>query len=247
MCHDDDSRAPAPPERREVAGHGPVELTSADGTPFRAYEATPVTPRAGTPGVVLLPDVRGLHPFYADLAVRFAEAGLPTVAIDWFGRTAGTTDRGDDFEYRPHVDRVEPANVAKDVAAAVDRLRGGPARVGPVFTVGFCFGGSQSWRLSASPLDLAGVVGFYGRPALVLDAVPDMRHPLLLLVAGADRATPPAEFADLDARLTEAGVEHAMTVYDGAPHSFFDRAYADWQDAGRDAWRRILDFVDTRS
>jgi carboxymethylenebutenolidase len=244
MCHADDSRAPAPPERGEVAGHSRVELTSADGTRFRAYEAAPVTPRPGTPGVVLLPDVRGLHPFYEDLAVRFAEAGLPTVAIDWFGRTAGTTDRGDDFVFRPHVDQVDPAGVAEDVAAAVDRLRGGALPVGPVFTVGFCFGGSQSWRLSAGPLDLAGVIGFYGKPSLVRDVVPAMRIPLLLLVAGADRATPLAEFTALDEALT---VDHEMHVYEGAPHSFFDRSYADWQDAGQDAWHRVLAFVDARA
>ena len=243
MCHDDDSRAPAPPVRGEVARPGGVTLTSADGTAFAAYEAIPAQPQPGGPGIVLLPDVRGLHPYYRDLAVRFAEAGLPTVAIDYFGRTADTDRRGDDFDHTPHVRQVDPANVARDAAAAVDRLRS-TAGVGPVFTVGFCFGGSQSWRLSASGLDLAGVVGFYGKPALVRDVLDRMRHPLLLLVAGADQATPPEDFADLDRALTERGVPHEMTVYDGAPHSFFDRAYADWKDAGADAWRRMLAFAD---
>jgi hypothetical protein len=32
-----------------------------------------------------------------------------------------------------------------------------------------------------------------------------------------------------------------------APHSFFDRSYADWKDAGADAWRRILAFVDRQA
>ena len=124
----------------------------------------------------------------------------------------------------------------------MDRLRAGGARA--VFTVGFCFGGSQSWRLSASALDLAGVVGFYGKPALVGDVLDRLHHPVLLLVAGADRATPQQDFTDFDRALTERGVPHEMTVYDGAPHSFFDRSYAEWKDAGADAWRRILAFVD---
>jgi len=245
MCHDDDSRAPAPPGRAQVAAHGNLELTSADGTRFAAYEARPVSPRPDGAAVVLLPDVRGLHPYYRDLAVRFAEAGLPAVAIDYFGRTAGTGPRGDDFDYQPHVQQVEHDQVKQDVAAAVDRLRA--AGAGPVFTVGFCFGGSQSWRLSASALDLAGVVGFYGKPALVRDAVDRMRHPLLLLVAGADKATPQEDFTAFDRQLTDAGVPHEMTVYEGAPHSFFDRSYADWKEAGSDAWRRILAFVDRRA
>jgi carboxymethylenebutenolidase len=242
MCHDDDSRAPAPPVHGEVVEHGERELTSADGTRFSAYGATPAAPRPDGAAVVVLPDVRGLHPYYRDLAVRFAEAGLPAVAIDYFGRTAGTEPRGDDFEYRPHVGQAEPAQIEQDAAAAVIRLREAGAR--RVFTVGFCFGGSQSWRLSASSLDLAGVIGFYGKPQLVRDVLDQMRHPVLLLVAGADQATPPEDSAAFDRELTDRGVPHEMTVYEGAPHSFFDRAYAEWAEAGADAWRRVLAFVD---
>jgi carboxymethylenebutenolidase len=242
MCHDDDSRAPAPPVRGEVAARGGLTLTAADGTVFSAYEATPAGFGQGGPGMVVLPDVRGLHPYYKDLTERFAEAGIAAVAIDYFGRTAGTTDRGDDFEYMPHVQQVDPANVRLDVAAAIERLRttGG---AGPVFTVGFCFGGSQSWRLSASDLDLAGVIGFYGRPVLVNDVVDQMHIPMLLQIAGADQATPQEEFAEFERRLSAQGVEHDMKVYDGAPHSFFDRAFAEWKDAGADSWRRMLEFV----
>jgi carboxymethylenebutenolidase len=236
MCHDDESRPPAPPVIGAVAGSGGLELTSADGTRFSAYQATPAEP--GGPGVVLLPDVRGLHPYYRDLTVRFAEAGLPAVAIDYFGRTAGPGERGDDFDWKTHWQQTDPATIALDVAAAVEHL--GAART---YTVGFCFGGSQSWRLSASDLDLAGVIGFYGRPSLVEDVKDRLRKPMLLLVAGADVATPQAEFDAFEADLTARGVPHEMHVYPGAPHSFFDRAYAEWKDAGADAWRRILAFV----
>ena len=242
MCHDDDSRAPAPPVRGEVAAHGDLELTSADGSLFSAYEAIPAGFQPGGAGMVVLPDVRGLHPYYKDLAQRFAEAGIAAVAIDYFGRTAGTTPRGDGFEHMPHVRQVDPANVQADVAAAMARLRS-TAGAGPVFTVGFCFGGSQSWRLSAGDLDLAGVIGFYGRPSLVGDVIDRMHIPMLLQIAGADQATPPEEFAEFERKLSAQGVEHDMKVYEGAPHSFFDRAFAEWKDAGADSWRRILDFV----
>ena len=38
---------------------------------------------------MILPDVRGLYSFYEELALRFAEAGIDALAIDYFGRTAG--------------------------------------------------------------------------------------------------------------------------------------------------------------
>lgn len=62
MCHDEQSRPPAPPTAGPVAEHGATTLTSADGTEFAAYAASPE--RGGGVGVVVLPDVRGLHPYY---------------------------------------------------------------------------------------------------------------------------------------------------------------------------------------
>jgi carboxymethylenebutenolidase len=111
-----------------------------------------------------------------------------------------------------------------------------------VFTVGFCFGGAQSWRQSAAGHGLAGCIGFYGVPARVRDMIPQMEAPLLLLVAGAD-FTPQEEFQKFDAELTEAGVPHRMVIYEGAPHSFFDRTFAEHEAACTDSWRQILDFV----
>lgn len=236
MCHTDDSRPPAPPNPGEVAEHGELILNSADGAAFNAYRATPADPNGAK--VVILPDVRGLHPYYRDLAQRFAEAGFATVAIDYFGRTAGIGERGDDFEWGQYVPQVKPEEVALDVTAAAEHLGGGR-----VFTVGFCFGGSQSWRLAAAGLGLAGVIGFYGRPSLVEDVVDRLSDPMLLLIAGADVATTPEEFAGFAAKLDAAGADYEMHTYEGAPHSFFDRSFAEWAPACDDAWRRVLAFT----
>jgi carboxymethylenebutenolidase len=70
-----------------------------------------------------------------------------------------------------------------------------------------------------------------------------MKAPLLLLVAGADAATPQAEFHAFDQELTQAGVPHRMVVFEGAPHSFFDRTFAQHQEASARAWREMLDFI----
>lgn len=243
MCHSHDSRPPAPPERAEVTEPGAVTLRAADGSPLPAHVARPAGRSRGR--IVVLPDVRGLHPYYRDLAVRFAEAGFDAIAIDWFGRTAGEGDRGADFDWKPLIPQVDPADVACDVTTAAAHLEGLGAG-GPLFTVGFCFGGSQSWRLAASDVDLAGVIGFYGRPQLVDDIVEAMHRPMLLLVAGADAATSAEESAAFQARLTDAEVPFEAHTYEGAPHSFFDRSHTEWGDACADAWRRILDFTARR-
>ena len=245
MCHDHDSRPPAPPRSDDVAERGVLTLTSADGTDFSAAYAAPANP-TGT-GVVLLPDVRGLHPFYVALAEEFAKAGLPTVAIDWFGRTAGVAEdgvRGADFEWRPHVEAATPEGMDADIAAAFAYLRERAGSELPVVTVGFCLGGSASWRQSGGDLDLAGCVGFYGKPSVVGDAAGRAHRPTVMLLAGADRATPVEEQLRLAETMRAAGADVDAVVYDGAPHSFFDRAFAEWDEACRDAWEHILALTD---
>ncbi len=240
MCHDDDSRPPSPPVVGEVASHELVTLTAADGNAFAAYQAIPANPNGRN--VVILPDVRGLHPYYEALAVRFAEAGFHAVAFDYFGRTQGVGRRADGFDWKSEMATLTPAMFVHDARASAEHVRS--LNGGPTFSVGFCMGGSHSWRLSATDIGLAGCVGFYGRPSMVADVEDEMRTPLLLLVGGGDHATPVAEFEALDARLTARGLDHEMYVYDGAPHSFFDRAFAEWKPACDDAWRRILAFTD---
>lgn len=248
MCYSDNARPPLPPVRLisgAAADQGDLVLMSSDGTKFAAYFA-----RAGKPagaGIVVMPDVRGLHRFYKELAQRFAEAGIDAVAIDYFGRTAGIGDRDEGFDYAPHVEKTTQENIAKDVAAAIAYLKskdGGAVK--SVFTVGFCFGGSSSWNQSANGHGFNGAIGFYGRPERSLQYIDKMKAPLLLLIAGAD-FTPQEAFHVFDQKLTEAKVPHEMHIYEGAPHSFFDRTFDQWKDACDDAWRRILAFIEKHS
>jgi len=246
MCYSDDARPPLPPIGGAAADQGDMTLTAKDGNKFMAYFARASNPTGS--GMVVLPDVRGLHHFYKELAQRFAEAGIDAVAIDYFGRTAGIGSRDEQFEYRSHVEKTTPEGIAADTAAAIAYLEskeGGAVKA--AFTVGFCFGGSNSWNQSAMQPGLNGAIGFYGRPERSLPNLSKMKAPLLLLIAGSDAATPREAFIDFDRRLAEAGVPHEMHIYEGAPHSFFDRTFDQWKDACDDAWRRILAFVKKHS
>jgi carboxymethylenebutenolidase len=245
MCHSDDSRPPLPPVSGGAGDYGDLVLEARDGTKLSAYYAHPDEPTDRA--MIVLPDVRGLHSFYKELARRFAEAGMHSVAIDYFGRTAGMGDREEGFEFMPHVQQLQPDTLTQDVAAAAGWLKsdeGGGAK--SIFTVGFCMGGAISWNQSAAGLGLAGCVGFYGQPQRVEDRIAEMKAPLLVLVAGND-FTPLEAFEKFDKDLTAGGVPHEMQVYPGAPHSYFDRAFDQYKDECDDSWRRILAFVDTNS
>jgi len=250
MCFTTDARPPLPPIRGAALDTRDLTLSGRDGAPFAATAVRAAEPSGA--GIVIVPDVRGLHPYYEDLARRFAEAGVHAVAIDPYGRTAGPSKRDATFEYEPHVTQLDPEQVDGDVAAAVAHLRspdgGEPDRI---YTIGFCLGGRVSLLQARSGLGLAGVIGMYGWPvgphrsglAAPADEAPRFGCPVLALYGGADQGIGPEAREAFDRALDAAGVPHRTVVYDGAPHSFFDRKAADYADASDDAWRQILDFT----
>ena len=63
-------------------------------------------------------------------------------------------------------------------------------------------------------------------------------------MGGADEAIPRDEVEAFDRALAEAGVEHEVKIYEGAPHSFFDRKHEEFADASADAWARTLAFIE---
>ena len=238
MCFDLDSLPPIPIISGGAVSHDDVVLEARDGTRFAAFFARPDEP-SGT-GIVILPDVRGLYRFYEELALRFAERGFAAVTIDYFSRTAGVGKRDDDFPYMEHVRETTAEGVQSDVAAAVDFLHTHGCR--SIFTIGFCFGGRNSWLAAAGGHGLAGAVGFYGRPPL--EEIGGIEAPILALQAGADQNISAEDNAAFDGALDAAGVEHEVVTYDGAPHSFFDRKQEEFADASADAWSRVLAFIE---
>lgn len=240
---------PLPPEIVASDVTSDEVLLRSDDAQFRAYLSLASEP--SRTAAVVLPDVRGLFGYYEQLTTRFAAAGHHAIAFDYFGRTAGVSPRPNDFEFLPHIKQTTPESIRADAAACIAAVRE-RVDVDHVVTVGFCFGGSQSYLATTDDsLGLSGAIAFYGgldpsrlgvypRPA---GEAASMRGPILALFGGAD-ASITAELRDeFDAALTGAGVEHEFVVYPGAPHSFFDRSHHDHDAECEDAWRRVLRFL----
>jgi carboxymethylenebutenolidase len=250
MCFDSDSLPPIPVISGAAVSHEELVLEAADGNSFAAFAALPDD--GGDGGVVVLPDVRGLYRFYEELALRFAERGYAAVAFDYFGRTAGVSKRDDEFDYMPHVRQTTPTGVQSDVGACVEWLRS--RGYGSIFTVGFCFGGRNSWLSAAGGHGLRGAVGFYGNPGESADGKPgptqragEIAAPVLALQAGDDQNITAEANAAFGEALDATGIEHEVVTYPGAPHSFFDRKQEQFQDASDDAWGRVLAFIEQHS
>lgn len=249
MCFDADSQPPIEPIAGGALDHASLTLTGADGAAFRAFEARPAKPTGAA--IVILPDVRGLHPFFEELALRFAERGVAAIAIDYFGRTAGTEPRDPEFEYRPHVDQARWPNLAGDIRAAAARLQAMDPAPTALFAIGFCMGGRLASDAATLGLGLAGAIPFYGWPTgdagngspAPADHADEIECPILAIYGGADQGISPEVRAAYDRALDAAGVEHRTIVYDGAPHSFFDRKATEFAAASEAAWRETLAFI----
>jgi carboxymethylenebutenolidase len=254
MCFDLDSRPPIVPIAGGALDSARLTLTSDDGATFAAFRARATTPLGA--GIIVLPDVRGLHPYFEELALRFAEHGVDAVAIDYFGRTAGDEPRGDDFDHMPHVSQTTWAGLGADVRAAAADLRspdGGAVR--SVFTIGFCMGGRLSFLASTLGLDLAGVIGFYGWPVgpsrndtpAPVEMTAAMASPVLAIFGGADQGIPASAVREFETALQGAGVDHRVVTYPDAPHSFFDRKSGEFAATSEAAWEETLGFIRERT
>jgi carboxymethylenebutenolidase len=222
------------------------------GSPFRVAHAVPAS--AHRVAAVVLPDGRGLHGYYERFAHALAGAGIETIAVDLYGRTAGIAPRDDAFPSAEHSAQLRWANVQSDVATVVGRLRGAdPQR--PVVTIGFCLGGRISLlAATVAELELSGAIALYPQtsgPARSDLPAPDqliyrLGCELLCVFGGADELIASTEIAAWQGALADAGRTDEVVVYPGAPHSFFDRSAGRFAAESADVAARMLAFVTGR-
>jgi carboxymethylenebutenolidase len=248
MCFDLDSHPPIAAIAGGALDSEDLTLTSKTGTQFSAFRARAANPSGA--GMVILPDVRGLHGYYEELALRFAEAGIDAIAIDYFARTAGLGRRSDDFEYMTHVGKLNYDENVADIAAAADELRR-DGRVRSVFTIGFCMGGRLAFLTPTMRIGVAGAIGYYGWPTgahrsgspAPAEVASEMNGAILGIFGGADQGINAAAVEGFRKALVGANVDHEIVTYEGAPHSFFDRKAAEFAEASADSWQKVLEFV----
>ena len=189
--------------------------------------------------MIILPDVRGLHQFYEELALRFAEAGVDALAIDYFGRTAGIGDARRGFDHKPHVSPGDLERAARRHAGGGRGVARRAAAFGRCSTsASASAAGCRSRSARSHELELAGAIGFYGWPAGEHRSGSPRRSTawpqIQLRGAGASSAAPIRASARTWSRPSSgapgAGVDHEVITYPNAPHSFFDRKQAEFAD-----------------
>ena len=243
--------ADADPIHTDEAGlvAGEVEIQSTD-RKIPGYLARPAAP--GKHAVVFVnSEVFGVHEWVRDICRRLAKAGYVALAPDLFVR-AGDPSKTTDMKVVMDIVKAQPEpQVLGDTAAALKFLRAQPytdmKRLG---VTGFCWGGGATWRDCETFPEFKAGVAWYG-PLKAgpyprtppLDAVKDLKAPVLGLYGGQDKGIPAADIEAMREAAKAAGKSVEIIVYPDAQHGFLaDYRPSYNQAAGEDGWKKMLAF-----
>lgn len=215
-----------------------ITLTAAhDGFAFTALHAQPEGVRKG--GVIVIQEIFGLDQYVHEDVARWAARGYEVVAPSMFDRgEKGFTALHDEAGFargRELAVANGPDNAMGDIQACIDFLK---AR-GPVFVVGYCYGGTMAW-LAASRLDgLSAASSYYGGQVAGMARFA-LKAPVIVHLGAKDPHIPAEE---VKAAIWAAHPEVPIHVYEASGHGFNNdgRPDSDLADAEL-ARRRTVDF-----
>jgi carboxymethylenebutenolidase len=234
-----------------------AELTfTRDGTPLHGYGAW----RDGAtdlPGLIVIPDVRGLTDHYRDIARRFANEGFFALAVDLYSRE-GAPDLPDMPSVFAWIQSLPDPRILGDLGAAVQYLASrSEVRRERIGITGYCMGGQYALMAACSVPGLSACVSWYGmlryaehnerKPISPLELAPRLACPYLGLFGAEDALIPNPDVEELRTILTREDKTFAIKSYPGAGHAFFNdtRPDAYRPAAAADAWPRAVEFLRT--
>jgi len=226
-----------------------------EGARIPVFVARP--PSAPRVTVMMLGAIWSVTPHIEDLCVRLASEGIGAIAPCLFrGRGMPAPDAPPEVLRQAFLD-FDDRRCLRDLRAVARAAKAGRFGTSDALVPwGFCLGGRFAHLLAAVSADVAGAVVFYGRmrfdrqpvkPFLPIELTGLIEVPYLGHFAEHDALIPLADVDELRAALAERGLRHAVHVYAGAKHSFFDPTRPADHDpkASELAWSRTLDFLDT--
>jgi carboxymethylenebutenolidase len=227
------------PEEAPPAKGTMVEL--AEGS--KAYLALPDGWKPGGPALLVIHEWWGLNSHIKHWADRFTATGRAALAVDLYGGRTATDAQQAGALMRAVDEKKAVATLLAGHAFLKDDAR---VKAGRRASIGWCFGGGMSLQLALHAPDLDAAVMYYGRPVTDVEALKQIKAPLLGIFGERDRAFPPQMIADFDKALTGAGVTHAIHRFD-ADHAFANPSGGRYDPkSAAAAWDEVRAFLDER-
>ena len=257
-------RAQAQPWARERLEASPRHLewktVQHDGREVACYVGYPEVKDRST-AVVVIHDVWGMSDWARGIVDDLAAAGYIAVAPDLLwgsGPKGGGTAEFLTSEIPLAIRALPPDRITSDLAAAVDYAARLPACNGKVVVVGFCWGGSESFRFATNTSAIKAAFVFYGDGPSAAEELAHITCPVIAFYAEND-ARINATVPETKRQMQALGKTFAPIFYEGAGHGFMKagQAPAPAPDAGEDvrhryqfnrqardaAWKRLLEYL----
>ena len=136
-----------------------LELKSADNNNFSAYISQPLEKPIA--GLVILQEIFGVNTHIKEVTDLYASKGYLTIAPALFDRIESNIE----LEYNEEavnkgrkLKELCDKDALKDIDAAISVV----SSAGNVGIIGYCWGGSLSWRMACQSNDLSASVCYYG-------------------------------------------------------------------------------------
>ena len=217
-----------------------------DGRQVEAFLAFPEI-EAKALAVVVIHQNRGLGDWVRGVADQLAEAGYLAIAPDLLsgmGPDGGkTSDFPDSDAARSAIYDLDADQVTADLRAIANYIAGLPAANGKLVVVGFCWGGSQTFRFATNHTGLSAAFPFYGTAPTDERDLARIQSPVYGFYGGND-ARVNATLPLTTEQMKDGGKSYDPVIYDGARHGFMSAGEApDADDANRkareEAWVRL--------
>ena len=238
------ARGRQPARHDAVTTHGEWVKIPRGGDTLRAYIAYPER-KSKAPAVIVIHEIFGLTDWEPTVVDRLAKEGFVAIVPDLLsskhGRSPADADSG-----RKLVAELEPERITADLNATYGYVNALPAVLkGDIGTIGFCWGGGQSFRYATNNPSLRAAVVCYG-PAPDSAAIRRIQAPVLGIY-GENDARITAALPNVVAEMQSAGKTFVHEIYPGTGHGFLKpgREGSDGPQVER-AWKRILQFFHAR-
>ena len=169
-----------------------IDIEAADGGRFGGYLCIP--PAGRGPGLVVVQEIFGINANVRQVCETYAAAGYVTLAPDLFWRIEPNVDLGySEAEWKRAFELMGKFDVnrgVEDIQATLRALRNRKECTGDAGVIGFCLGGKLAY-LAATRTDSDASVGYYGvQIDAALGEKDNIRKPLMLHFAEADKFVP---------------------------------------------------------
>lgn len=234
------SRSAYPSNRRTTDIHSEYVKYLSGKDSITAYLAYPER-RDAAPGVIVIHEIFGMSDFVRDRVVQLAKDGFVAIAPDLLTRRGGTPPTQDSAVAL--IRTLNADTITQDLNGAAAYLKSLKAvRADRIGVIGFCWGGSQSFRYATNNPALKGFVVCYGG-APDTSAMARLAAPGLGVYAEND-ARVDAGIPDAAARLKQLAKSYTYTVYPGVGHGFLRTR--EKPEVADSAWRTVIRFFRTQ-